>query len=459
MQLQDLAVFRRRSPPSAASRRPRKKLHRTQPAVSQAIRRLEEELGDRLFDRSSRDGTLTEAGRLLQDYAGRLLTLAVGRRARRPRAAARCGAAASSSAPTRRPCTRCCRSSRASAARIRRSLIDVRRVPSRQIAGGAPRPHARLRRADVLTRRSAALQTVSLGHDELVMLANPDHPLAARKRVVDRRKSARETVIAHNDPSPARDRVLRLYERRHAPINIQSRAAEPRRHQARGGDGARRRGAAAPRARSRRSRAGRLVAVKVPELSAQRHVRLVFRRAAELSHAADAFLDVAVQASLRGRPRLAAGEEPAGRICARPAPAVQRTAAGVDRLVDLFVAVEQQPGRVPAAVEERLARRRRQRRPASASRRTASRSRRRDRSRRRAPASCVDRDPARRAIVGRGAADARHAERDRVAEEDLRERLADDRAESRAGGSPAARARATSRSRSCALTSRIAAPA
>ena len=29
-----------------------------------------------------------------------------------------------------------------------------------------------------------------------------------------------ETVIAHNDPSPARDRVLRLYERRHQPINI-----------------------------------------------------------------------------------------------------------------------------------------------------------------------------------------------------------------------------------------------
>ena len=37
------------------------KLHRTQPAVSQAIRRLEDELGERLFDRSSKQGALTEA--------------------------------------------------------------------------------------------------------------------------------------------------------------------------------------------------------------------------------------------------------------------------------------------------------------------------------------------------------------------------------------------------------------
>ena len=36
-------------------------LHRTQPAVSQAIRRLESELGEPLFDRSSKDGTLTAA--------------------------------------------------------------------------------------------------------------------------------------------------------------------------------------------------------------------------------------------------------------------------------------------------------------------------------------------------------------------------------------------------------------
>ena len=52
------------------------KLHRTQPAVSQAIRRLEDEMGERLFDRSSKDGTLTEAGRVLREYAERLQRLA-----------------------------------------------------------------------------------------------------------------------------------------------------------------------------------------------------------------------------------------------------------------------------------------------------------------------------------------------------------------------------------------------
>src|ERR1051325_2985615 len=51
------------------------KLYRTQPAVSQAIRKLEREIGEALFDRSSRDGTLTDAGQLLQEYAQKLLNL------------------------------------------------------------------------------------------------------------------------------------------------------------------------------------------------------------------------------------------------------------------------------------------------------------------------------------------------------------------------------------------------
>src|SRR5690349_25170358 len=75
MQLPDLAAFLAVATDrsfSAAARR----LNRTQPAISQAVKRIEDELGERLFDRSSRDGTLTEAGRLLHGFAQRLLALA-----------------------------------------------------------------------------------------------------------------------------------------------------------------------------------------------------------------------------------------------------------------------------------------------------------------------------------------------------------------------------------------------
>src|SRR5882762_5414770 len=51
------------------------KLFRTQSAVSQTIRKLEDELGEPLFDRSSREGVLTDAGRTLQEYAEKLLNL------------------------------------------------------------------------------------------------------------------------------------------------------------------------------------------------------------------------------------------------------------------------------------------------------------------------------------------------------------------------------------------------
>src|SRR5208282_4330853 len=51
------------------------RLHRTQPAVSQVIRKLEESVGETLFDRAARDGSLTAAGALLRDYALRLLAL------------------------------------------------------------------------------------------------------------------------------------------------------------------------------------------------------------------------------------------------------------------------------------------------------------------------------------------------------------------------------------------------
>ena len=51
------------------------KLFRTQSAVSQTIRKLEDELGEALFDRSSREGVLTDAGKVLFEYAEKLINL------------------------------------------------------------------------------------------------------------------------------------------------------------------------------------------------------------------------------------------------------------------------------------------------------------------------------------------------------------------------------------------------
>ena len=48
-----------------------------QPALSQALKRLETELGVRLFDRSRRGATLTEAGRAIIDDVRASLALAV----------------------------------------------------------------------------------------------------------------------------------------------------------------------------------------------------------------------------------------------------------------------------------------------------------------------------------------------------------------------------------------------
>lgn len=288
MQLQDLNAFLIVAGERSFSRAARK-LRRTQPAISQAIRRLEEHLGERLVDRSSRDGTLTEAGILLREHASRLLRMAADTEtAIRELQDVRRGqvvlganeAAVHSLLPL--------------IARFRTGhpqvRVEVRRVPSRQIAGEIL---GRSIDFGVLTFSppEKGLQTLSLGTDELVMLVHPAHRLAARRRVTIE-EAGRETVIAHNDPSPARERVLRTYERRHASINIQmalpsldgiKRAVEM-------GVGV----AVLPRRCALTEIArGQIVAVRIPGLSAPRTVRLVFRRAGEFSHAASAFLEIA----------------------------------------------------------------------------------------------------------------------------------------------------------------------
>jgi DNA-binding transcriptional LysR family regulator len=278
-----LAVAHERSFSRAAA-----KVHRTQPAVSQAVRRLEVDLGEQLFDRSSKNGTLTEAGKMLQNYGHRLVRLAEEtesavrelRDLRRGRVLIGANEAA---VHTLLPVI----------ARFRRQFpeitIDVRRVPARQIAVEVQQGSLDF---GALTFHPAeeGLLEVPVGSDELVLLMPPSHPLAKRKQVT-MEDVAEEPVVAHNDPSPARERVLRLFEQRHVPlrmvISLPSLDGIKRAVELQLGVALLPRRCAITEIAS-----GRLVAVPVSGVSRKRQVMIVCRKE-HRSHAADAFLGVA----------------------------------------------------------------------------------------------------------------------------------------------------------------------
>src|SRR3982751_1813763 len=74
MELHSLQVFLTIATEQSFSRAAGKLL-RTQPAVSLALQRLEQELGEKLIDRSGKDLILTDAGRTVLDYARRFQSL------------------------------------------------------------------------------------------------------------------------------------------------------------------------------------------------------------------------------------------------------------------------------------------------------------------------------------------------------------------------------------------------
>src|SRR5271169_4039942 len=74
MELHPLRVFLAVATEKSFSRAA-EKLLRTQPAVSLSIQRLENELGEKLIDRSAKDLMLTDAGRTVLDYARRFENL------------------------------------------------------------------------------------------------------------------------------------------------------------------------------------------------------------------------------------------------------------------------------------------------------------------------------------------------------------------------------------------------
>ncbi len=273
------------------------KLHRTQSAVSQSIHKLEQDVGESLFDRSSRDGLLTDAGRVLQEYAERLLNLrddASGallelREVRRGKLSI---AANEFTALYLLPVL-------ADFRRLHPMIrIMVQRSLGSHIPGDVLRHTSEL---GVLTYdpQEPHLHSIVVYLDELIFVVPPSHPLAAEAQVSIRQLGA-ESFVAHIVPSPYREKVIQAFKRHKTPLHmdIELPTLQAIKRFVAMGNGV----ALLPEISVENELArGELVRIPVRELRLHRKLRLVYRKAASLSHAARAFLKVAEAISVERR--------------------------------------------------------------------------------------------------------------------------------------------------------------
>ena len=262
------------------------KLHRTQSAVSQSIHKLEDNLGEPLFDRSSRDGRLTDAGRVRDDAASALGEL---RQLHRGKLSI---AANEFTALYLLPVL----------ARFRRLhpmiRIAVERSLGSHIPGDVLRHNTEL---GVLTYdpQEPQLHSIVAYLDELIFVVPPTHPLAGESQVSIRQLGA-ESFVAHIVSSPYREKVIQAFQRHKTPLHmdIELPTLQAIKRFVAMGNGV----ALLPAISVENELArGELVRIPVRELRLHRKLRLVYREAASLSHAARAFLKVAEAFALEHR--------------------------------------------------------------------------------------------------------------------------------------------------------------
>ena len=284
-----LAVARERSFSRAAEA-----LHRTQPAVSQAIRRLEADLAEPLFDRSSRDGALTSAGRVLYEYAQQMLNLRQNARTAlrelRDLQQGKLSLGANEYTVTcLLPLIPIFR------ARHPHIKIEIKRSLASRIPGEVLQRDVEI---GVVTFKPGeqSIKSVPVTVDEIALIVSPKHPLAA-KREVSVRELGAESFIAHNIPSPYRERVVKTFEKHHTPLNISMEmpTLESIKRLVEQGLGV----ALVPRLAAEAEIARKqLVGLSVREMRLERRLYLIYRKGATLSHAAQAFVRVARERAL-----------------------------------------------------------------------------------------------------------------------------------------------------------------
>jgi DNA-binding transcriptional LysR family regulator len=265
------------------------KLYRTQSAISQTIRKLEEEVGEPLFDRSSRDGHLTDAGNVLRAYAEKLVNLRADAQEalvelRELQKGKLVIAANEFTALYLLPVL-------AEFRRLHPMIrITVQRVLGSRIPDDVLRHSAEL---GVLTYdpQEPQLRSIVVYTDELILVVPPSHPLASAAQVSIRQLGA-ESFVAHIVPSPYRDKVIQAFRRYKTPLHmdIELPTLQAIKRFVAMGNGV----ALLPEISAENEiERGELIRIPVRELRLQRKLRLVYRKAASLSHAARAFLKVA----------------------------------------------------------------------------------------------------------------------------------------------------------------------
>jgi DNA-binding transcriptional LysR family regulator len=264
------------------------KLLRTQPAVSLAIQRLENELGEKLIDRSGKELLLTDAGRIVTEYARRFenlrLDLENALAELRDNAAGRLsiGANESTTLYLLQHIEHYRRMYPKVKVQVRRSLSS--KIPAQLLDGDLELGVISYDPDD-----ERLLSTV-IYRDHLAFVVSPEHRLAGRKSV-SISELGMETFIAHNVISPYRDKVLREFQRRHVPLNmdVEMPTVESIRRLVQRNEGV----AFLPRmCVEQEIGQGLLSEVDVEELAVDRSIRLVYPARRALSHAARAFLEL-----------------------------------------------------------------------------------------------------------------------------------------------------------------------
>ena len=287
MELYPLQVFLTVATEKSFSRAA-EKLLRTQPAISLALQRLEQELGEKLIDRSGKDLILTDAGRTVIDYARRFQSLQQeldnSLAELRDNSAGRLtiGANESTTLYLLRHIERYRELYPKVKVQVRRSLSS--KIPNELLDGNLELGVISYDPGD------ERLKTKMIYTDALAFVVSPKHRLASRK-TVSITELASENFIAHNVVSPYREVVMREFQHAQGAAAHGRGDADHRDHP-QAGAGQSGRGVSAAHVRGAGDRAEAAGEVRVKEMHMERKIRLVYPTRRALSHAAQAFLEV-----------------------------------------------------------------------------------------------------------------------------------------------------------------------